>query len=119
MEITTDNVKQTFERITQHQKSYKPDGLKAVGIVLFCFGRTYSIKTAKKTINVNNPLNLKVNDGDDQKIEELARNLIGLQHYRNPFIHPEISDMQKFSKSTGTFAGMPPTYEEISIRRHC
>ena len=98
LEVTTDNIKQTFQRILQHKQRYKPDGLKAVGIVIFCFGRTYNFRRGNQNVEVRNPLNLKMNEEEEGRIEELAASLIGLQHYRNPYIHPEISDAHKISK---------------------
>ena len=97
MEFTIDNVKQTLERIIEHEARYKPDGLKAIGILIICFGRNYRLKTAKKEFNVENPLGIKGLDGDDQAID-LAELLINLQHFRNPYIHPEISEMEKTTK---------------------
>jgi len=94
MEFTIDNVKQTLERIIEHESRYKPDGLKAIGILIICFGRNYKLKTAKKEFEVENPLGIKGLDGNDQSID-LAELLINLQHFRNPYIHPEISEMEK------------------------
>ncbi len=59
MDFTIDNVKQTLRRILEHQSRYKPDGLKALGIMLICFGRTYSWQKKNRTIKVHNPLGLK------------------------------------------------------------
>ena len=98
MEITTDNVKQTFDRILQHQSRYKPDGLKAVGIVIFIFGSEFTVKATRGEVVVKNPLNLKFANDCEVKPDELAEILIGLQHYRNPYIHPEISEMENISK---------------------
>ena len=52
------------------------------------------LKTAKKEFEVENPLGIKGLDGNDQSID-LAELLINLQHFRNPYIHPEISEMEK------------------------
>ena len=97
LEVTTDNVAQTLARILEHESRYKPDGLKALGIIILCFGRTYEYRRANGQVKMDNPLNLKglENDNDVLTFAEL---LTGLQHYRNPYIHPEISDMQKISK---------------------
>jgi len=97
IEATTDNVRYVLARILEHQSRYKPDGLKALGIMIFCFGRTYEIKRAGTTIRIDNPLHLKGLENDDEVLT-FAELLTGLQHYRNPYIHPEISDMQKISK---------------------
>lgn len=96
MDFTMDNVKQTLRRILEHQSRYKPDGLKALGIMLIAFGRTYSWQKKNRTIKVHNPLGLK---GIDTEADTLrfAELLVSLQHFRNPYIHPEISDMEKLS----------------------
>jgi hypothetical protein len=95
-EFTTDNVKQTLTRIKQFEQCYKPDGLKALGIVILCFGRAYEFKGMKGPVNVNNPLGLKGLENDE--VISFARQLVLLQHHRNPYIHPEISEMEKLSK---------------------
>lgn len=101
MDFTIDNVKQTFRRVLEHQTRYKPDGLKALGIIIIAFGRTYTWNKQNRQIKVANPLQVK---GLDQDVDVLrfAELLISLQHYRNPYIHPEISDLQKLSKIRST-----------------
>ncbi len=42
---------------------------------------------------MNNPLGIK--GLPDEKVPELASQLILLQHLRNPFIHPEFNDREK------------------------
>jgi len=96
-DFTIDNVRQVFQRITEHESRYKPDGLKALGIVILCFGRSYEAKTLRGNVLIANPLNLKGFDKDDEVIH-FAQLLVALQHYRNPYIHPEISEMEKISK---------------------
>jgi CheY-like chemotaxis protein len=96
-DFTIDNVRQVFLRILEHESRYKPDGLKALGIIIVCFGRTYEIKSPKKTIKIDNPLNLR-GITDDEEVKRFAYTLVALQHYRNPYIHPEISEMEKISK---------------------
>jgi len=100
-DFTIDNVKQTFHRILEHESRYKPDGLKALGIVILCFGRSYSYKKMNQPIEVNNPLGMRgiEPDGEVMKFAEL---LISLQHFRNPYIHPEINEMQKVSQLRST-----------------
>ncbi len=100
-DFTIDNVKQTFQRILEHESRYKPDGLKALGIMLLCFGRSYSYKKMNKPIDVNNPLGIKGIEPDSEVLR-FADLLISLQHYRNPYIHPEINEMEKVSKLRGT-----------------
>ena len=97
LEVTTDNVAQTLARILEHESRYKPDGLKALGIIILCFGRTYEYRRANGQVKMDNPLNLKGLENDNEVLT-FAELLTGLQHYRNPYIHPEISDMQKISK---------------------
>ncbi|MBI1292119.1 response regulator [bacterium] len=96
-DFTVDNVKQVFQRILEHESRYKPDGLKALGIMIVCFGRDYQVKSMKNTIRVTNPLGLKAFDRDEMVLR-FAFLLVSLQHYRNPYIHPEISEMEKVSK---------------------
>lgn len=101
MDFTIDNVKQTFRRILEHQSRYKPDGLKALGIMIIAFGRNYSWTRERRTIRVGNPLGIKGLDPETETLH-FAELLISLQHYRNPYIHPEISDLEKLSKIRST-----------------
>lgn len=101
MDFTIDNVKQTFRRILEHQSRYKPDGLKALGIMVLAFGRVYSWQKGNRTVKVSNPLQLKGFESDSEVIR-FGELLVSLQHYRNPYIHPEISDLEKLSKIRST-----------------
>jgi DNA-binding NarL/FixJ family response regulator len=96
MDITIDNVRQTFRRILEHQGRYKPDGLKALGIMVIAFGRAYTWTKKGKAIKVSNPLLLKGLETDEDLLR-FGELLISLQHFRNPYIHPEISDLEKLS----------------------
>ena len=69
--------------------------------MVLCFGRTYTWTKQGRTMTVNNPLALK-GLADDNEVLAFADHLISLQHYRNPYIHPEISDMEKLSKIRST-----------------
>lgn len=89
MDITIDNIRQTFQRILAHRAKYRPDGLKALGIMVLLFGRDYTVKTMGKSLEVKNPLGLKGLENEEEVIR-FAQQLIGLQHSRNPYIHPEI-----------------------------
>ncbi len=100
-DFTIDNVRQVFQRILEHEARYKPDGLKALGIMVLCFGRDYEVKTLKKALRISNPLGLRGLEGNEQVLR-FAHLLVALQHYRNPYIHPEISDMEKVSKIRST-----------------
>lgn len=100
-DFTIDNVKQTFHRILEHENRYKPDGLKALGIIVICFGRDYEFQTSQGKIAVRNPLSLK-GLKDDDEVLTFAQLLVSLQHSRNPYIHPEISEMQQVSKLRDT-----------------
>jgi CheY-like chemotaxis protein len=97
LEVTIDNVYQTFSRILEHGGKYKPDGLKALGIIVLCFGRKYSFRHFEREVVVDNPLGLKGFENQDDVLR-FAMLLSNLQHYRNPYIHPEISEMEKLSK---------------------
>lgn len=101
MDFTIDNVRQTFLRILEHGSKFRPDGLKALGIIILAFGRTYEFKQFNKVMRIANPLGLKGIDSDDDMIR-LAELLVNLQHFRNPYIHPEISDRQALSKIRNT-----------------
>jgi len=70
--------------------------LKALGIVIICFGRSYSYKKMNLPIEVNNPLGMKGVESDVE-VMKFADHLISLQHFRNPYIHPEINVMEKIS----------------------
>ncbi len=95
-EATIDNYYYTFARILEHGGKYRPDGLKALGIMLICFGRTYRFRKFQEEIQVENPLGLT--GLADAEVYRLGSLLINLQHYRNPYIHPEISEMTKVSQ---------------------
>lgn len=94
MDITVDNVRITLSRLLEHQSHFKPDGLKALGILILLFGRTYEWSKAGKVRKINNPLGLKGLETDAQVID-LANKLIELQHQRNPYVHPEISELEQ------------------------
>lgn len=96
-EATIENFFHTFQRVLEHRARYKPDGLKALGIVLLCFGRSYSFRDIKGTTTIDNPLGLRGFDSPDEVVR-LAGLLVNLQHYRNPYIHPEISERIKLSQ---------------------
>ncbi len=96
-DFTVDNVRQVFQRILEHESRYKPDGLKALGIMIVCFGREYTVKGLKGPVKVQNPLALRAFNTDEEVLR-FAHLLVSLQHYRNPYIHPEISEMEKVSK---------------------
>ena len=101
MDVTIDNVYQTMQRIIEYGPKYKPDGLKALGIVLLCMGRNYAFRKFDKEVRIENPLGMKGLE-DDAEVLRLATLLTNLQHYRNPYIHPEISEMEKLSKIRST-----------------
>ena len=93
MELNADITRQVVERIIQHGAKYKPDGLKALGVILFCWGRNHSFQNRKGKLEVRNPLSIK--GLSDEGVTKLADQLILLQHLRNPFIHPEFSEREK------------------------
>jgi CheY-like chemotaxis protein len=97
LDITIDNIRQTLMRMSEHRNRYKPDGLKALGILIITFGRDYSLQAGKQMVRIANPLGLKgLRDSDE--VLDFAQLLVSLQHYRNPYIHPEISDLEKVTK---------------------
>jgi DNA-binding NarL/FixJ family response regulator len=100
-DFTVDNVRQVFQRIIEHEGRYKPDGLKALGIMIVCFGRTYNVKSMRGEVKVQNPIHLKAFETEEDTLR-FAQLLVSLQHFRNPYIHPEISEMEKVSKIRDT-----------------
>jgi CheY-like chemotaxis protein len=97
MDITIDNIRQTVLRLYEHRNRYKPDGLKALGILIITFGRDYSLQAGKQMVRINNPLGIRGLTNSEEVID-FAQLLVSLQHYRNPYIHPEISDLEKVTK---------------------
>jgi DNA-binding response OmpR family regulator len=97
LDFTIDNVRQTFLRMLTHRAKYRPDGLKALGIIIIIFGRSYAIKSVGETVRVENPLGIRGLNDDNETIK-FAQLLVSLQHFRNPYVHPEISGQQTLSK---------------------
>jgi len=93
LELNADITRQVLERIIKHGTKYKPDGLKALGVVLFCWGRNHTFPNRKGPVEIRNPLGIK--GATDEIITQLANQLILLQHLRNPFIHPEFNEREK------------------------
>ncbi|MBN2327501.1 MAG: hypothetical protein JXR73_10140, partial [Candidatus Omnitrophica bacterium] len=93
LELNSDITRQVLERILQHGAKYKPDGLKALGVILFLWGRNHSFTNRKSKIEITNPLAIK--GLVDEEATRLASQLILLQHLRNPYIHPEFNEHEK------------------------
>lgn len=93
LEINADITRQVLERMIQHESKYKPDGLKALGVILYCWGQTHTVANRKGKIEIKNPLGIK--GLPDADTVELSNQLIALQHLRNPYIHPEFSERDK------------------------
>ncbi len=93
LDLNIDITRQVLERIRAHRDRYKPDGLKALGVMVFCFGREYAFKSLKGDVKVENPLGLKGLEDLDRL--RFANSLIRLQHLRNPYIHPEFTEREK------------------------
>lgn len=93
LEINADITRQVLERFIQHESKYKPDGLKALGVILYCWGQTHTVANRKGKIEIKNPLGIR--GLEDQETVELSNQLIALQHLRNPYIHPEFSERDK------------------------
>lgn len=100
-DFTMDNIRQVFQRILEHENRYKPDGLKALGIMIVCFAREYQIRTMRGQNKISNPMGLKAFSTDEETLR-FAHLLVSLQHFRNPYIHPEISEMEKVSRIRDT-----------------
>jgi len=101
MDFTIDNVRQTFLRILAHRSKYRPDGLKALGIIVLVFGRSYTLRQFGKSLPVDNPLGLRGLETDEEVVR-FAELLVNLQHFRNPYVHPEIDGQQTISKIRDT-----------------
>jgi len=93
LDLNSDITRQILERMIRHRQKYKPDGLKALGVIFFCFGRRFSFTSRLGPVTVKNPLGLK--GLEDLETMRLAAQLIRLQHLRNPFVHPEFSEREK------------------------
>jgi CheY-like chemotaxis protein len=96
LDFQVDKIKQVLEKLLLHREHYKPDGLKAMGILVLCYGRNYEMMSKLGKFLVDNPLGLKGLDSEDD-ILILAHQLIKLQHFRNPYIHPEITVREKIA----------------------
>lgn len=94
--LTVDLIQQVLSRILQHGERYKPDGLKALGVILYCFGREYSCRTSKGELRIENPLSIR--GLDEGKVISLSSKLIRLQHLRNPYIHPEFTEREQIDR---------------------
>jgi hypothetical protein len=97
-EATAENYFHTFQRMLELGPRYRPDGLKAVGIVVISFGRFHSFTKMGEAVEIYNPLRLS-GLTDSEAVLRFGADLINLQHARNPYIHPEL--------------GEPPTRDQI------
>lgn len=94
-ELTQDLAKQILERMARHGDKYKADGLKALGVITYLFGRDHSFQNMDGPVLIKNPLGLQGLTEDE--ITHLGLLLIRVQHTRNPYIHPEFSEREKLS----------------------
>ncbi|MBD3267965.1 response regulator, partial [bacterium] len=83
LELNSDIARQVMERVRVHGNKYKPDGLKALGIIIFCWGRHHEFTNRKSKVKVTNPLGLK--NVTNEEASQLASDLVLLQHLRNPY----------------------------------
>ncbi|MCG3199105.1 MAG: response regulator [Candidatus Omnitrophica bacterium] len=95
-ELTPDLAKQILERMNKHGDKYKADGLKALGVIVYLFGRNHSITQPSGKIEIRNPLGLQ--GLDEEQVTRLGLLLVRVQHTRNPYIHPEFSEREKLSE---------------------
>jgi hypothetical protein len=93
LELNSDIARQVMERVLVHGNKYKPDGLKALGVILFCWGREHTFTNRGGKVKITNPLGLRNLSNED--VSRLASQLILLQHLRNPYIHPEFNEHEK------------------------
>ena len=89
-----DNVHSLILGLIRRKSKFKGEGLKDAGIILLCFGRRYTFSKGGQTMMVDNPLDVRGLDGDDEVVH-LASLLISLQNARNPYIHPELKKKKK------------------------
>lgn len=90
-EVSSENFFYTFRRMREHGARYRPDGLKALGILVICFGRFTSFRKGEQEVEIYNPLRLS-GLTDSEAVLAFGVDLINLQHARNPFIHPEFGE---------------------------
>ncbi len=95
-ELTPDLAKQILERMAKHGDKYKADGLKALGVITYLFGREHSFSNIDGQVVIHNPLGLQGLSEDEVTLLGLL--LIRVQHTRNPYIHPEFSEREKLSE---------------------
>lgn len=95
-DLNADIARQVLGKIRELRTRYKADGLKALGVIVFLFGRDYIFKTIKSSVAVHNPLGLK--GLSEEETLALADMLVRLQHLRNPYVHPEFTAREKASK---------------------
>lgn len=97
LDFQIDKIKLVLERMIELGESFRPDGLKTLGVLVLCFGRNYSFTNLEGiTVEITNPLGLKGLSNEDEVLH-LAALLIRLQHFRNPYIHPEIAIHEKIT----------------------
>lgn len=95
-ELTPDLAKQILERMGKHGDKYKADGLKALGVITYLFGRSHTFSNIDGQVSIHNPLGLQ--GLNEEEVTLLGLLLIRVQHTRNPYIHPEFSEREKLSE---------------------
>jgi CheY-like chemotaxis protein len=95
-DLNADITRQVLNKIRELKSRYKADGLKALGVIVFIFGRQYTFTNRNGKVPVNNPLGLR--GLSEEEALRLADNLVRLQHLRNPYVHPEFTEREKASK---------------------
>lgn len=93
LDLNVDITRQVLDRMLMHGEKYKPDGLKALGVIIFCFGRAYKFRSSRAEVAVGNPMGLS--GLSEEETVRFSNALIRLQHLRNPYIHPEFSEREK------------------------
>lgn len=95
-DLNADIARQVLGKMRELRTRYKADGLKALGVIVFLFGRNYAFKTVRGEQKVANPLGLKGLSEEETLV--LADMLVRLQHLRNPYVHPEFTAREKAGK---------------------
>lgn len=92
-----ENYLHVLARMAELGPKYRPDGLKAFGVILICLGTDFSLDGGHRTGGRAGPGEVRAClklAGDGATVRTLASSLMRLQHLRNPYVHPESGEMR-------------------------
>lgn len=92
-----ENYLHVLARMAELGPKYRPDGLKAFGVILICLGTDFSLDGGNRTAATAGAREVRAClklAGDDATVRTLASSLMRLQHLRNPYVHPESGEMR-------------------------